>query len=96
MASSADDDNIAAQFGIEPCRLYRTTHQTTRKIIGLKNTAIKEAIKNGSLPPPVSLTAHGKASGWYGFTLIELIKDRLAKAEQRRAAQPHKQKGARP
>jgi hypothetical protein len=89
MASSADDDDIAEQYGIERHRLYRTTHQTTRKIIGLQNTAIKEAIKNGSLPPPVLLTAHGKASGWYGFQLIQLVKDRLAKAEARRGAPPH-------
>ena len=78
------------EFGIEPNKIYRKTHPETRKILGLKPTAIDDAIADGTLPEPWPLTSHGKATGWLGEQLIEVQRNRLAAAEQRttqRAAQ---------
>lgn len=57
-------------FGIRPDFIYRKTDPETRKIIGLKPTAIDDAIRDGTLPQPVPLTADGKAKGWIGTQLI--------------------------
>src|SRR5262249_51954813 len=60
------------EFGIERNKIYRKTHPETRKILGLKPTAIDEAIADGTLPEPWPLTGHGKATGWLGEQLIEV------------------------
>jgi predicted DNA-binding transcriptional regulator AlpA len=102
----SDEAADSEQFGIERFRVYRKTHKITPQILGVTHSAIEHAIADGTLPPPVPLTAYGKATGWYGFQLIQVIKDRLSKAEARAAAPPHRElcrrkknkkpKGARP
>jgi hypothetical protein len=72
-------------FGINPSRIYRKFARETQDILGLKRTAIEEAIENGDIPPPLPLTDHGTATGWMGITLIELQRKRLAKTEALRA-----------
>jgi predicted DNA-binding transcriptional regulator AlpA len=70
-------------FGIVPGQIYRRSDKTTQKIIGLKNTAIEDAIARGELPKPVKLTDSGNATGWLGQQLIELQRSRFAKAKKR-------------
>ena len=80
MTSDAEEE-----FGIKPHRVYRKSHKITREILGLGPTAIDEAIADNALPPPMPLTAHGKATGWMGWQLIEVQRKRLAAAAQRAA-----------
>src|SRR5262249_35018088 len=54
----------------------------TRKIIGLKPTAIDDAIADGTLPEPYRLSGHGKATGWLGAQLIEVQRKRQAAATE--------------
>jgi predicted DNA-binding transcriptional regulator AlpA len=92
---SSDEEPAQQDFGIIPNKIYRKSHPETQGILGLSPTGIDEAILNKELPPPVPLTAYGKAVGWYGFTLIQVIKDRLTKAEARAAAPPHREQSRR-
>jgi hypothetical protein len=73
------------QFGIKPQWVYRKSDPETRRILGLKPTAIDDGINDGTLPPPAPLTAHGKATGWMGWQLIEVQRKRLEAAAQRHA-----------
>src|SRR5262249_48462981 len=77
-----------SKYGIRPEFVYRKSDPETRRILGLKPTAIDDAIARGDIDPPAPLTATGKAMGWYGFQLIEMIERRLAAAPLRRAAPP--------
>lgn len=79
-------DDHRDTFGIDPAKIYRRYSEEAEKIIGLKRSAIDDGIKNGSIPEPLLLTEHGRATGWLGVTLIELQRKRLAMAEARRAA----------
>jgi hypothetical protein len=74
----SDDDT--KNFGINPGFVYRKTDPITRRILGLKPTAIDEEIDRGNLPPPMDLTPGGRAKGWLGQTLIDLQRKRLADA----------------
>lgn len=74
---------MAEDFGIKPHDIYRISAPETRRIIGLKPTQIAEALKRGDLPPTVALTDNGRARGWLGVQLIELQRQRLAKAQSR-------------
>jgi hypothetical protein len=76
-------------YGIVPHFFYRKTDPETRRIIGLRPTQIDEAVRNGDLPPPASVTSIGRAVGWQGATLIEIIR-----ARQQRAAEEHARKTA--
>jgi hypothetical protein len=75
-------------YGIAPQDIYRKSDPATRKILGLGATAVDEAIRDGTLPAPLPLTAHGKAQGWYGWQLINVIKQRLAAAATRQVVMP--------
>ena len=79
-------------FGIEPSWLYRKSSEETRKILGLRPTQIDAAIASGDLPPPVRLTASGRACGWLGQTLIQLIRERQARAVTEQARKATKKK----
>src|SRR5262249_12008576 len=79
---SQDDGN----FGINPAWIYRKTDPETRRILGLKPTQIDEEIAKGNLPPPLELTPAGKAKGWLGETLIQIQRERLARAAAKQAA----------
>lgn len=68
-------------FGLVPNHVYRKTDPNTRKILGLSATQIDEAINNGTLPPPFDVLPGGHAKGWMGLTLIQLLRERLARAE---------------
>lgn len=50
-------------------------------MIGLSDTQIDEKIKNGELDPPVKAFDDGRATGWFGFQLIEIQEQRLARAK---------------
>ena len=75
-------------YGIKPQNIYRKSDRVTREILGLGATTIDEAIKDGTLPAPLPLTAHGKALGWYGWQLIGVMKQRLVAAAQRQVVMP--------
>lgn len=77
-----------SKYGIRPEFVYRKSDPETRRILGLGQTAIDDAIKRGDIVPPAPLTAQGKACGWYGFQLIQMIDRRLAAAPLHRAAPP--------
>ena len=79
---------VHEQYGIRPQWVYRKYHPETLKILGLQPTAIDQAIEDGVLPEPMPLTGHGKACGWMGWQLIEVMKKRLEAAQQRAAAKP--------
>ena len=72
--------------GIIPAKLYRKSHRETLDIIGLRPTQVDEEIRNGTLPPPAPLTAHGKAAGWWGFQLVKYVEQRRELAQQRATA----------
>jgi hypothetical protein len=85
---STDEPSTANEFGIIPYKLYRKSLKTTREILGLGPTQINAEIENKTLPPPVSLTKDGKAKGWYGYVLIELVKERQKQALERAPPKP--------
>jgi hypothetical protein len=70
---------------IHPDYFYRKSSPEARGVIGLGPTQTEEAIKQGKLPPPVDAYDGGRATGWLGRQLIELQRQRLAKAEERQA-----------
>jgi hypothetical protein len=49
--------------------------------LGLEASQIREAIRDGQLPPPVSPTDSGRALGYYGKTILDLQAERRAKAK---------------
>jgi hypothetical protein len=72
--------------GLNPDFLYRKFDPVTLNVIGLGPSQVNEAIKRGELPPTVSATESGRATGWLGSQLIELQRKRLAEAMARAAA----------
>jgi predicted DNA-binding transcriptional regulator AlpA len=38
---------------------------------GYQKSQLAEKIKSGEIPPPVKLSPTGRASGWFGRTIIE-------------------------
>jgi hypothetical protein len=73
----AEDD----ERELVPHFIYRKNSRTALRVIGLGPTQIDDAIKNGSIPPPIDLTGNGRAKGWTGAQLLELQRQRLAAAE---------------
>jgi len=73
------------RFGIRPEFVYRRSDPETKRILGLGDTAIDDAIAAGYIDPPAPLTASGRAKGWLGSQLIALIERRLAAATRHRA-----------
>jgi predicted DNA-binding transcriptional regulator AlpA len=74
------------KFGIKAAWTYRKSHRDTQHILGMGLSAIDKAIRDGTLPPPAPLTKHGKAKGWGGWQLIQVVEERLKAAQQRAAA----------
>src|SRR5262245_59156027 len=60
---------------------YRRHGRIAKGVIGLSDTQIDEKIKTGQLDPPVKAFDGGRASGWFGFQLIEIQEERLARAK---------------
>jgi predicted DNA-binding transcriptional regulator AlpA len=65
---------------LNPDFFYRRHGPIARGVIGLEDSQIDEKIKTGELPPLVQAFASGRATGWLGSQLIELQRQRLAKA----------------
>jgi hypothetical protein len=63
-----------------PHFFYRRHGPVAKGVIGLEDTQIDDKIKNGELPPLVKAFESGRARGWLGSQLIELQRQRLAKA----------------
>lgn len=61
---------------LNPDLLYRITD--ARKYFGLRPTQLTERIKAGDIPPPVKLSATGRASGWFGRQIIAWQQERIA------------------
>jgi hypothetical protein len=81
-------------YGIVPHFFYRKSDAETRRIIGLKATAMEEAIERGELPPPAFVTPSGRATGWQGQQLIDYIKARMERAATEHAARKVKTQAA--
>ena len=64
-----------------PHFFYRRHSPIAKGVIGLSDTQIDEKIKNGELDAPVKAFEDGRATGWFGFQLIEIQKQRLARAK---------------
>jgi hypothetical protein len=80
-----DRSKIDEDFGIDRSKIYRRNSPETRAIIGLRATAVDAAILRGDLPPLLDLTEGGRARGWLGQQLVDLQKQRLAKALDKKA-----------
>ena len=63
-----------------PHFFYRRHGPVAKGVIGLEDTQIDDKIKSGELPPPAKAFESGRATGWTGAQLIELQRQRLAKA----------------
>ena len=82
---------------IHPHFTYRKHSRIAQRVIGLGISQINQGIKNGTLPPPMSLTPDGRAQGWTGAQLLELQRQRLATAEEaqrKRLAENHHKRTA--
>src|SRR5262245_59190787 len=89
LSSSESEELIMTvdqNFGLDPNALYRKYSPEAQRAIGLKETAMNDAIARGDIDPPVPVTENGRAVGWYGYQLIALCRKRLELAAQRRAA----------
>jgi predicted DNA-binding transcriptional regulator AlpA len=75
-----------------PHFFYRRHGPVAKGVIGLEDTQIDEHIKSGELPPPVKAFESGRASGWFGWQLIELQQRRLAQAEVGAVTEPSRAK----
>jgi hypothetical protein len=64
-----------------PHFFYRRHGPIAKGVIGLEDSQIDVRIKSGELPLPVKAFAGGRATGWFGWQLIELQRQRLAKAQ---------------
>ena len=83
---SHQDNNQHNKYGIDPSRFYRKHHPETKLILRLGETATNEAIDDDMLDPPVTLTADGRAKGWWGWQIIAFMERRID-AAKRQAAQ---------
>jgi len=63
-----------------PHFFYRRHGPVAKGAIGLEDTQIDARIKSGELPPPVKAFESGRATGWFGWQLIELQRQRLERA----------------
>jgi predicted DNA-binding transcriptional regulator AlpA len=54
------------------------------KFFGLGLTQIRERIKTGDIPRPVSLCG-GRAKGWFGWQILDWQKEQIEKAPEREA-----------
>ena len=65
-------------------RFYRRNEVVKHRYLGLGNTALEAKIKSGAIDPPISLG--GRATGWFGRTLIKLQSQFAVKPSTTRAA----------
>jgi hypothetical protein len=65
---------------IHPHFSYRVNSPIALHVIGLGPGQIKEAVDNGELPAPVKLTSSGRAKAWTGQQLLDIQRERLARA----------------
>jgi predicted DNA-binding transcriptional regulator AlpA len=54
---------------------------------GLSNAHLYQAIKEGAIPAPVSISDGGRARGWFGRQIIAWQQERLRKAVEKKSAQ---------
>jgi predicted DNA-binding transcriptional regulator AlpA len=66
---------------IVPHFAYRVGSTIVDRVIGLGRTQRREAVERGELPPPVKLTATGRAMAYLGSQLIQIQQQRLAAAK---------------
>jgi hypothetical protein len=66
---------------LNPDFFYRRHGPIARGVIGLEDSQIDARIKSGELPPPVPAFESGRATGWFGWQLIELQRQRLERAK---------------
>jgi hypothetical protein len=71
-----------------PHFFYRRGGPVATGVIALSPNQIDEKIKTGELSPPVKAFESGRATGWFGWQLIELQQRRLAQAEVGAEAEP--------
>jgi predicted DNA-binding transcriptional regulator AlpA len=75
--------NRLHEFGtvpaINPDFVYRIT--VLPAYLGLGLSQIKSKIKSGEFPRPVSLSASGRALGYYGSQLLEIKAKRIKEAQ---------------
>ena len=64
-----------------PHFFYRRHGPVAKGVIGLEDTQIDARIKDGEIPPPVKAFESGRATGWFGWQLIELQRQRLERAK---------------
>jgi hypothetical protein len=64
-----------------PHFFYRRHGPVAKGVIGLEDTQIDDKIKGGELPPLVPAFESGRATGWFGWQLIELQRQRLERAK---------------
>jgi hypothetical protein len=74
--------------GIIPKKFYRKSVEETREILRIGETATYEAIADGILDPPASLTSRGRGKGWWGggWQIIPHMRQRVAAAQQQQIA----------
>jgi predicted DNA-binding transcriptional regulator AlpA len=73
---------------LNPDFFYRRHGPVARGVIGLADSQIDARIRSGELPQPVKAFASGRATGWFGWQLIELQRQRLAEAHAAEGEQP--------
>jgi hypothetical protein len=64
-----------------PHFFYRRHGLVAKGVIGLEDSQIDEKVKSGELPPPVPAFESGRATGWFGWQLIELQRQRFERAK---------------
>jgi predicted DNA-binding transcriptional regulator AlpA len=69
---------------INPDYVYRTS-KFGPKFFGFKDAALFEAIKKGIVPRPFPLSDDGRATGWFGRTILEWQKEREEAARKQQA-----------
>jgi hypothetical protein len=79
-SNESDDETV------HPHYVYRKMSKVARRMIGLGPTQTNQAIRDGTIPPPVNLSGNGRAQGWTGAQLIEMQRQRLARAEAEQRA----------
>jgi hypothetical protein len=65
---------------IHPDYIYRLSSPVVRGVLGLGITQAQLAVERGELPPPIPLTASGRAMGYTGQMLLDIQAERLARA----------------
>jgi hypothetical protein len=79
-----DDRQIDDARPIDPDRFYRKAEIIRRRFFGYGVSQFDEKIKKGELPPLISLSETGRASGLYGRIIINLQEELEAKAAAKR------------